>query len=183
MYSLKKLEFLVAHPLDDLDLAVEARGATLNQWHAGRQTHFVDMAARIHIVERVEDETEGLKPHDVELGVLDVVVVCDDVNIGVELGSRLFRNLSGGQRMPSHVCGCSGCPTSAFDFLMCSLRNRNWRLRLLRSMVSRSTMWISPKPVRTRFLRSSQPMPPAPTIKTRDLDLVSHDWGFCCVGG
>lgn len=103
MCSLKKLEFLAAHPLDDLDLAVEACGATLDQWHAGCQTHFVDMAARIHIVERVEDETEGLKPRDIELSVLDVVVVCDDVNVGVELGSRLFRNLSRGQRMPNHM--------------------------------------------------------------------------------
>lgn len=103
MCSLKKPEFLAAHPLDDLDLAIEARGATLDQWHASCQAHFVDMAARIHIVERVEDETEGLKPRDIELGVLDVVVVCDDVNIGVELGSRLFRNLSGGQRMPSRM--------------------------------------------------------------------------------
>src|SRR3569833_800823 len=57
--------------------------------------------------------------------------------------------------------------TKALDFLMCSCRNRNCRLRLLRSIVSRSTTWISPKPVRTRSFKSSQPMPPAPTIRTR----------------
>lgn len=51
---------------------------------------------------------------------------------------------------------------------MCSCRNRNCLFRLLRSIVSRSTMWISPKPAKTRFLRSSQPIPPAPTMKTRD---------------
>jgi hypothetical protein len=34
-------------------------------------------------------------------------------------------------------------------------------------------MWISPKPLRTRFLRSSQPIPPAPTINTRDWETVS----------
>jgi hypothetical protein len=91
---------LVAHPLDDLDLAVKARGAALNQGHIGGETHFVDMAARIEIVEGVEDQTEALEPGDVEFSVLDVVVVCDDVDVGVELGSRLFGNLSACQRRP-----------------------------------------------------------------------------------
>lgn len=50
---------------------------------------------------------------------------------------------------------------------MCSCRKRNWRFRLDRSIVSRSTTWISPKPQRTRFFNSSQPMPPAPTMSTR----------------
>ena len=58
--------------------------------------------------------------------------------------------------------------TIALDFLMCCIPNKNWRLRLLRSMVSRSTMWISPNPVITRFFSNSHPMPPAPTIRTRD---------------
>lgn len=34
--------------------------------------------------------------------------------------------------------------------------------------MSRSMIWISGKPVRTRFLRSSQPMPPAPTSNILD---------------
>ena len=33
------------------------------------------------------------------------------------------------------------------------------------SMVSRSIIWIFLNPVRTRFLSSSHPMPPAPTIR------------------
>lgn len=40
-------------------------------------------------------------------------------------------------------------------------------------MVSRSTTWISPKPVVTRFLRSSHPIPPAPTTRMRDCGWVS----------
>lgn len=98
------LWFPVAHPLDDLDLAVEASSTALNQWYVGRQAHLVDMSARIQVVQRVEDEVEALEPRDVELVVFDVVVVCYDVNIGVELGSRLFRNLSGRQRMRGHLC-------------------------------------------------------------------------------
>lgn len=39
-------------------------------------------------------------------------------------------------------------------------------------MVSRSTTWISPKPVVTRFLSSSQPMPPAPTTRIRDCQKI-----------
>jgi hypothetical protein len=50
---------------------------------------------------------------------------------------------------------------------MCCIPKRNCLLRLLRSIVSRSTMWISPNPVRTKFLRSSHPIPPAPTMRTR----------------
>lgn len=98
------LRFHVAHPLYDLNLAVEAGGTTLDQWHIGRETHLVDMSARIQVVKRVEDDMEALEPRDVELAVLDVVVVCYDVNIGVELGSRLFRNLSGRKRMRRHLC-------------------------------------------------------------------------------
>ena len=127
------------------------------------------MPARINVVEGVEDDVKSLEPRDVESGVLDVVVIGFDRNIGVEGVRRLFGNLLECQRAYSLTLATStGARTNAFDFLMCSLRNRNWRLRLLRSMVSRSTMWISPKPERTRFLSSSQPMPPAPTMSTRD---------------
>lgn len=156
---------------DDLDLAVEACGAALNQRDAGSQTHLVDMAAGVKVVKRIEDEIEGLEPCDVELRVLDVAVVGLDLDVGVELGGRLFGDLVAlGVSTQAAIGGEKGAKwkrTSAFDFLMCSLRKRNWRLRLLRSMVSRSTMWTSPKPVRMRFLSSSQPMPPAPTMRTR----------------
>ena len=69
--------------------------------------------------------------------------------------------------------------TFALDMPTCRLRNRNWRLRLLTSMVSRSIISISSKPLSTRVLSSSQPMPPAPTIRTAFLvgkrDPVSGD--------
>ena len=65
------------------------------------------MPARIQIIKRVEDEVEALEPRDVELAILDVVVVCYDVNVGVELGSRLFRNLSGRQRTRERLCFCA----------------------------------------------------------------------------
>lgn len=103
MHSAKMREVRVAHPLDDLDLAVEACGAALDQRDVGCEAHPVDMSARIQIVERVEDKAEALEPRDVELVILDVVVVCYDAHIGVELGGRLFGNLSGRQRMRTHV--------------------------------------------------------------------------------
>jgi hypothetical protein len=53
------------------------------------------MSPRIQIIQRIENKAETLEPRDVELAILDVVVVRYDVDIGVELASRLFRNLSG----------------------------------------------------------------------------------------
>lgn len=85
----------VAHPLDNLNLAVKASGATLNQRDIGRETHLVNMSPRVQIVQRIEDEAEALEPGDTELAILDVVVVRYDADVGVELAGRLFRNLSG----------------------------------------------------------------------------------------
>jgi hypothetical protein len=56
------------------------------------------MSPRIQVVERIEDEAEALEPRDVELAILDVVVVRNDADVGVELAGRLFRNLSNCQR-------------------------------------------------------------------------------------
>ena len=42
------------------------------------------MAAGVEVVERIEDEGEGLEPFDVELGVLDVGVVGVEGDGGVE---------------------------------------------------------------------------------------------------
>jgi hypothetical protein len=84
----------VSHLLDDLDLAVETRGAALDQRDIRCQAHLVHMPPRIQVVERIEDNVEGLEPRDVELRVLDVVVVGLDLDVGVEPARRLFRNLS-----------------------------------------------------------------------------------------
>lgn len=79
--------------LDDLHLPVEARGAALDQRDVGGQTHAVDMAARIEVVECVEDDVEALEPRDVELRVLDVVVVRCDLGRRVEFAGGLLRDL------------------------------------------------------------------------------------------
>lgn len=97
--SVQGLQIRVAHSFDDLDLAVEACGAALDQGHVGRETHLVDMSPRIQIVQRIEDQAEALKPRDVELAILDVVVVRCDAHVRVEPAGRLFRNLLNRQRM------------------------------------------------------------------------------------
>ncbi len=81
--------------LDDLGLSVESRRATLNQWHVGCQTHFIDVAARFQIVQCVEDNLEITEPSDSKLFVLDICVVCGNIDIGVEplggfLGNECF---------------------------------------------------------------------------------------------
>ena len=43
--------------------------------------------------------------------------------------------------------------------------NKNWRLRLDTSIVSRSMTWICLKPVSAKSFSSSQPSPPAPTTR------------------
>ena len=74
----------VAHPLDNLNLAVEASGATLNQRDIGRETHLVDMSPRVQIVQRIEYDLKRLEPCNVELGVLDVVMVRLNLDVRVE---------------------------------------------------------------------------------------------------
>lgn len=63
----------------------------------------------------------------------------------------------------------------AFDCPMCSFRNKNWRFRLLISIVSKSNTLISTNhineqpqrlnPDTTRFFKISHPIPPAPTTR------------------
>lgn len=61
------------------------------------------MSPRIEVVQRIEDEAEALEPRDVELAILDVVVVRNNADVGIELASRLFRNLSRRQRKAFHL--------------------------------------------------------------------------------
>ena len=56
--------------------------------------------------------------------------------------------------------------TRALASPTCRRRKRNWRFRLLVSILSRSMTVRRRKPARTRHLSSSQPMPPAPTTRT-----------------
>jgi len=55
--------------------------------------------------------------------------------------------------------------TSALNLPTSCLRNKNYRLRLVNSIVSRSITWIFLTPLRARFLRISQPKPPAPITR------------------
>ncbi|TEB18333.1 hypothetical protein C9890_0404 [Perkinsus sp. BL_2016] len=59
---------------------------------------------------------------------------------------------------------------SAFGFPTWRLLNKNCRFRFEMSIVSKSTMEISPTLSRAKFLISSHPMPPAP--------MTSTYWGF-----
>jgi hypothetical protein len=167
--------------LDYLDLTVKAHCTALDQRDVGCEAHLVDMAAGVEIVQGIEDEVEGLEPFNVELGVFDVGVAGGEGDGGVEFGSGFFGDLGGWRAKVSecavglgNVAWAAGRRTIAFGFLICSCLKRNWRLRLLRSIVSRSIMWISPKPVRARFLSNSQPMPPAPTSRTRDWSQLAN---------
>lgn len=55
---------------------------------------------------------------------------------------------------------------TAFDWPICLRLNKNWRFKLLSSIVSKSTRWMLRKLDRTAVLSSSQPIPPVPTINT-----------------
>jgi hypothetical protein len=69
---------------------------------------------RIEIVQRVEDDAECLEPRDIEARVLDVVVICFDLDFRVEFACRFFCNLS-------HVSACPAtspaCPVTAYQRL------------------------------------------------------------------
>ena len=79
--------------LDDLHLAVEARGTAFDQGHICGKTHLVDVTSRLEVVQGIEDDGEAAEPLDVELRILNVAMMCHDVDIGVEFLCRLFRDL------------------------------------------------------------------------------------------
>lgn len=80
--------------LDNLDLAIEARRATFNQGHISSQAHFIHVSSRVEIVEGVEGDAKSPKPRNGELGILDVRMVRNNVDAGVELLRSLFGNLT-----------------------------------------------------------------------------------------
>lgn len=51
------------------------------------------MTARLEIVQGIENDLESLEPSYIKLGVLDVVMVCLNLDIRVELKSRFLRYL------------------------------------------------------------------------------------------
>lgn len=124
---------IASHLFDHLHLAVKASGTTLDQGHIGCQAHPVDMTPGLEIVQGVKDYIKFSEPGHRELDVLDVGMMCFELHIGIETCRRFLGDLES-------ALADESSPTKALDFLICSWRKRNWRLRLLRSMVSRSTM-------------------------------------------
>lgn len=61
-----------------------------------------------------------------------------------------------------HLFIINSAATIALNFPTSSFRNKNYRFKLVTSIVSRSITWISFKPERARFFKISQPNPPAP---------------------
>ncbi len=67
-------------------------------------------------------------------------------------------------------------------------RNRNWRFKLLISIVSMSMTWMFLKPMRAKFFSSSHPSPPAPITRILHLsrmnEIISGDGSkLGCVNG
>jgi hypothetical protein len=79
-----------------LDLAIEAGSATLDQGDVCGKAHTIDVTAGIEVVEGVENDDKLAEPVDIELGVLDVCVMCLDLDVWVELGSGLAGDQSFG---------------------------------------------------------------------------------------
>lgn len=79
--------------LDDLDLAVEASSATLNEGNVSSQTHLVDVAPCVQVVEGVKHHCESAKPLNAELSVLDIGMVGHDLDRGIELFRYFLRDL------------------------------------------------------------------------------------------
>ena len=75
-------------------MAEVALRAALDQWHLGSEAHAVDVAARVHIVERVEHDREPLEELDREPRRLDVAVLGLDLEFIVrEVEDGLARDL------------------------------------------------------------------------------------------
>ena len=69
---------------DRLDLAFEARCPTFYEKHIRQQTHAIDVTSGIQVIERVEDEVEGLEPSDVKVRLANVCMMSFYRDAGVE---------------------------------------------------------------------------------------------------
>ena len=84
---------MITHLFDDLHLAVETSCSTLNQRHVGRQTHPVDMAPRIQVIQSIEHYVKCRKPIHVELAILDIGMIRFQFCVGLEFVGHILRNL------------------------------------------------------------------------------------------
>lgn len=74
-------------------MPVEACSTTVHHGYVSRNAHFVNMSARIDIVERIEHDAEAFEKVDVESRIFDVRMIGFDVDVRVEFASCLFCNL------------------------------------------------------------------------------------------
>ena len=79
--------------LDDLNLSIEACGATLNKRNISSKAHLVDMSSSIQIIQSIEDHSETLEPSHIELRVLDIGMVSLELHGWVELMRRILSHL------------------------------------------------------------------------------------------
>ena len=104
------------------------------------------------VVQSVENKVERLEPQNVELGLLYIPMYRTDMDVRVESGGRFGSNLARGQ------CATDDTYERRTRALLCFTSfflNRNCRLRLERSMVSRSSKVMWPKPVSTIFFTAA----------------------------
>ena len=150
--------------------------AALDQGHAGGEAHPVDVAARVDVVEAVEHDVEGAEEVEGELWRLDVAVRRLDRELLAvrELEHRLPRDLGLGaadvlgaeEELAVEVGVVDRVEVHHRDVLDPGQDLRATRCGGAESSRERAcgeggSVWR-----RTKFLTSSQPMPPAPTTKT-----------------
>ena len=79
--------------LDDLNLSIEACGATLNKRNIRSKAHLIDMSSSIQVIQSIEDHSEFLEPIHVELRIFDIGMVSLKLHGRVELLRRILSNL------------------------------------------------------------------------------------------
>lgn len=79
--------------LDNLNLAIKTGGATLNKRDIGSQAHLVHMSPSLKVVQSIEGNAKLTEPCDSKLVILDVSMVGDDLDVGVESLRSLFGDL------------------------------------------------------------------------------------------
>lgn len=86
-----------SHLLDHLNLSIETRRATLDEWYISSQTHPIDMASCIEIIKGIENDIERFKPVDSKLTVLYIRVIGVEFRIRPELLRNFFGDLYAGK--------------------------------------------------------------------------------------
>jgi hypothetical protein len=66
----------ISHLLDDLNLSIKTGCSTFDKRDVCGEAHSVHMATSVQIIKGIEDDIECGEPVDVELGILNVGMVC-----------------------------------------------------------------------------------------------------------